>query len=74
MRFTNSGVFSEVFTTILELMMLRVISVVCQLRVLAVWAYVYVVYVCTRDICDFSARRGIRNGLDMTICYRVLFG
>ena len=54
MRFTNSGVFSQVFTTILELMMLRVISVVCQLRLLAVWAYVYVVYVCTRDICDFQ--------------------
>ena len=43
MRFTNSGVFSQVFTTILELMMLRVISVVCQLRLLAVLAYVYVV-------------------------------
>jgi hypothetical protein len=43
MRFTNSGVFSQVFTTILELMMLRVISVVCQLKLLAVWGYVYVV-------------------------------
>ena len=58
MRFTNSGVFSEVFTTILELMMLRVISVVCQLRLLAVWAYVYVVYVCTSDICDFQLAGG----------------
>ena len=47
MRFSNFGVFSFrcSLSTILELMLLRVIAIVCQLRTLAVWGYVCVVYV-----------------------------